>query len=102
MIIVTGTARFGEGEIERLRDSMAATVAASRAEDGCDHYAYAADVSDPNLLHISERWRDEAAIEAHFAAPHMATFMGVLGQAKIEALSVRMYEAKYLKTLLGE
>jgi len=102
MIIVTGTARFGEGEIERLRGAFATNIEATRAEDGCEHYAYAVDVSDPNLLHISERWRDGSAIEAHMAAPHMATFMGVLGKAKIEALSVKMYRADYLKTLLGE
>ena len=101
MIVVTGTARFGEGEIPRLKQAMAETVAATGAEDGCDHYAYGVDISDPNLLHISERWRDEAALEAHMQAPHMATFMAVLGEAKIEALSVRMYRAGYVRTLLG-
>jgi quinol monooxygenase YgiN len=102
MIIVTGTARFGEGEIDRLRSDFETNIAATRGEPGCDHYAYAVDVSDPNLLHISERWSDEAAIEAHMAAPHMATFMAILGKAKVEALSVKMYRADYLKTLLGE
>ena len=102
MIIVSGTARFGDGEVERLKEAMAANIEATRAEDGCEHYAYAVDLSDPNLLHISERWSDEAAIEAHMGTPHMASFMGVLGAAKIEALSVRMYEASYRKTLLGE
>jgi len=102
MIIVTGTARFGAGEIERLSRHFEANIEATRAEDGCEHYAYAVDVSDPNLLHITERWSDEAAIEAHMGAPHMARFMAVLGEAKIEALSVKMYRADYLRTLLGE
>jgi quinol monooxygenase YgiN len=102
MIIVTGTARFGDGEIDRLRGDFAANIEATRSEDGCEHYAYAVDVSDPNLLHISERWRDVAAIEAHMAAPHMARFMASLGAAKIEALSVKMYRGDYLKTLLGD
>ena len=102
MIIVTGTARFGAGEIERLNEAMAANVAATRAEDGCDHYSYAVDIAEPDLLHISERWRDEAAIEAHMASAHMATFMAVLGEARIEALSVRMYRADFVRTLLGQ
>jgi len=101
MIIVTGTARFAAGEVERLRADFATNIAATRAERGCEHYAYGIDVSDPDLLHITERWVDEAAIEAHMASPHMARFMAVLGEAKIEALSVRMYEADFLKTLLG-
>ena len=102
MIIVTGTARFGEGEIERLRDTLAATVAATRAEEGCEHYCYAVDISDPRLLRISERWRDEASIEAHMQAPHMATLMAALGEAKLEGLSVKMYRSQYLRTLLGD
>jgi quinol monooxygenase YgiN len=102
MIIVTGTARFGEGEIARLRGAMAANVEATRGEDGCEHYSYGVDISDPDLLHISERWRDEAAIEAHMKAPHMQSFMAELGEAEIEALSVRMYRSELAGTLLGE
>ena len=101
MIIVTGMARFGEGEIERLKDAFAANIAATRAEDGCLAYAYAVDIADPNLLHISEQWRDEAAVNAHMTAPHMGPLMAALGSAKIEALSVKAYEATFQKTLLG-
>ena len=102
MIIVTGEARFGEGEIERLREVLAANIAATRAEDGCIAYSYAVDVVDPNLLRISEQWRDEAAVTAHMTAPHMGTLMAALGTARIEALSVKGYDATYWKTLLGE
>lgn len=101
MIIVTGEARFGAGEIERLKDDFAANIAATRAEDGCLAYCYAVDIADPNLLHISERWRDEAAVDAHMTAPHMGPFMAALGAAKIEALSVKAYRASDWKTLLG-
>ena len=101
MIIVTGEARFGEGEIARLREAFADNIAATRAEEGCLHYSYAVDIADPNLLHISEQWRDEAAVDAHMTAPHMGPFMAALGSAKIEALSVKSSDATYLKTLLG-
>lgn len=101
MIIVTGEARFGEGEIARLRDALASNIAATRAEDGCLSYSYAVDLEDPNLLRISEHWRDEAAVNAHITAPHMGPFMAALGAAKIEALSVKSYDATYQKTLLG-
>ena len=101
MIIVTGMARFGEGEIARLKDVLAANVAATRAEEGCLQYSYGVDLEDPNLLHISEQWRDEAAVNAHMTAPHMGPLMAALGAAKIESLSVKSYDATYQKTLLG-
>ena len=101
MIIVTGQVRFGEGEIERLRGTLQRTIEATRNEDGCEHYSYAVDLADPSLLHISEQWRDEIAIDAHMGSPHIAELGGALATAKVEALSVKAYEARYIKTLLG-
>ena len=101
MIIVTGEVRFGEGEIERLTPVFAKNIAATRAEDGCEAYAYAADVGDPNLLHVAEQWRDQDAIDAHMTTPHMGELMAALGTAKIEAMKIDAYEARFLKTILG-
>lgn len=101
MIIVTGTARFGEGEIERLRDALAENVAATRAEAGCSHYAYAVDLSDPNLLHVTEWWEDQESMKAHMATPHMAKLMATLGEAKIEGLSIKAYDAEFRGNVLG-
>jgi quinol monooxygenase YgiN len=101
MIIVTGTARFADGEIARIRDALVKNVAATRAEAGCARYNYSVDIGDPNLLHIAEEWSDEEAIASHMAAPHMAELMGALGEAKLETISVNAYEAHFLKTILG-
>lgn len=101
MIVVVGEVRFGAGEVARLKDGFARAIKATRAEDGCDHYAYSVDLGDPDLLHVSERWRDEAALDAHMQAPHMAELGALLHAAKIEAISIKAYEARYVKTLLG-
>ena len=102
MIIVTGTVRFGDGEIERLKEAMARNVDATRAEEGCEGYAYAVDISDPNLLHVNERWSDDDAIQRHMASPHMGEFMAQVGQSKVEAMSIKAYEATFLRTVLGQ
>ena len=102
MIIVNGTVRFGAGEIDRLREAMARNVEATRAEPGCEHYAYAIDISDPDLLHVAERWSDEAAIGEHMASAHMAAFMAEIGASKVEALSIKAYEATFLRNVLGD
>ncbi|HYE29703.1 MAG TPA: putative quinol monooxygenase [Allosphingosinicella sp.] len=102
MIIVNGTVRFGAGEIDRLKEAMARNVEATRAEEGCEHYAYAVDITDPNLLHVSERWRDDAAIERHMTTPHMGEFMALVGASKVEGMSIKAYEARFLRNVLGE
>ncbi|WP_156256043.1 putative quinol monooxygenase [Sandarakinorhabdus oryzae] len=71
MILVTGTIRLPADGVTRALPAMAAMVAASRAEPGCLAYAYAQDLFDPTLIHVVERWRDRAALAAHFATPHL-------------------------------
>ncbi len=102
MIIVTGEVRFAPGELERLRPAMREAIEASRSDDGCESYSYAVDLLEPDVLRISERWRDRAALDAHMRQPHLLGFIGMIRSAKVEAMSVRMYDARSGETLLGE
>lgn len=101
MIVVMGHASLAPGEIERMADAMAAQVAATNAEEGCLHYGFSRDLNDPDRLIISERWRDRAALDAHFTAPHMATFNAVLASAKVLDLSIKAYENDEVRVLMG-
>jgi quinol monooxygenase YgiN len=74
MLIVAGTVRVPPGNLDGLRPHMAAMMAASRAEDGCLAYGYAEDVAEPGLIHVFERWGNQAALDAHFRTPHMAVW----------------------------
>ena len=75
MLIVLAKAKVGEGAMEPARAAIADMVAASNAEAGCIAYAFTQDVLDPSVLHIVEKWVDDAALAAHFATPHMAAFL---------------------------
>jgi quinol monooxygenase YgiN len=73
-LIIAGTVRVPPENLERFKPHMQAMLAASRAEDGCLEYSYAVDVAEPGLIRIFEAWRDQPALDAHFQAPHMATW----------------------------
>ena len=49
-------------------------IAATRAEAGCISYELLADAATPGEFMVVEQWKDQAAIEAHFAAPHFKAF----------------------------
>jgi quinol monooxygenase YgiN len=100
MIIVTGAVRFGNGELERLRSALLRNVETSRKETGCEAYSYAVDLSEPNLLRITEMWRDEAALDAH--TRKLAELMAPLEGANIEGMSITAYEARFLRNIVGE
>ena len=69
MIVVMGTIEMAEGEIDRLHDEMAKQMTATQAEDGCEQYIFSRDVTNPDTLLISERWRDDDALAAHGKTP---------------------------------
>lgn len=89
LVTVMGQIHVAAGEVERLRLEIGAMTIATRAEQGCQLYAFSRDVIDPDVLYIAERWRDRAALDAHFATAHMATFNRVLSGATITRLDVR-------------
>lgn len=69
----------GQRPISRQLLSAARTMgAATRAEAGCLDYRMAVDVERPEVLILVERWRDEAALRAHFQTPHMQEFRAAL------------------------
>ena len=74
MLIVAGTVRVPAENLDRLRPHMATMMAASQGEDGCLDYNYAEDVTEPGLIHVFERWRDQDALDAHVTTSHMAAW----------------------------
>jgi quinol monooxygenase YgiN len=73
-LLIAGTVRVPPQNVEAFRPHMREMMAASQAEDGCLDYNYAEDVTQPGLMHVFERWRDYAALEAHFQTAHIATW----------------------------
>jgi quinol monooxygenase YgiN len=72
MILIIGTIRIPPEQLEAALPAMRAMAEASRAEDGCLHYAYAEDVLEPDLIRVSELWRDQSALDRHFDSAHLA------------------------------
>lgn len=93
MLIVLAKAKLGAGALDALKAPIADMVAASNAEDGCLGYSFTTDVLDPSIMHIVEKWQDEAALAAHFAAPHMATFQAAIAEVDITILEAIKYHA---------
>ena len=72
MLLIVGTVRLPPENLDAARPVMQRMVEASRAEPGCLDYGYAEDVLEPGLIHVKELWTDQAALDRHFAAPHLA------------------------------
>ncbi|MCW1382600.1 antibiotic biosynthesis monooxygenase [Novosphingobium sp. KCTC 2891] len=92
MMIVMGTFRVPAANIPAILPAMERVVSATRAEDGCLLYAYSQDVFDPELIHVSEKWRDRAALAAHFKAPHMTAWVKERAAFGLFDRQIRLFE----------
>jgi quinol monooxygenase YgiN len=92
VLLIIGTIRLPAENVAAARGAMTAMATASRREDGCIEYGYAEDVLDPGLIHVKERWRDRAALDAHFQAPHIAAWRAAWPTFGIGERSLTLYE----------
>ncbi|PBB43389.1 antibiotic biosynthesis monooxygenase [Mesorhizobium sp. WSM3866] len=93
MLLIIGTIRLPPDRLEQARPAMGRMISASRAEAGCLAYSYAQDVLDPGLIHVSEAWRDRAALEAHFKSAHIAEWRASWAELGIGDRKLALYEA---------
>ena len=95
MIIVTGVIELDPEDVWPAMTAAARMVAATEEEPGCLTYRFYQDISNQQRFRVYEEWADEAALKAHFAAPHMAEF-----RSKLKKL--RVIERKIVKFEPGE
>ncbi len=93
MIIVMGSFRLALENFAAAQPMMDKVIAATRAEDGCLLYAYSRDVVDPGLVRVSEKWRDRAALDAHFQATHMKVWAAERASLGLTERDITMFES---------
>ena len=67
------------GEEEAVERALRTMAPLSRAEPGCIAYQIHRDPDNPRVFFLYECWADQAALDAHAAAPHFKEH--VLGDA---------------------
>ena len=67
--------RIKPGERKRFLDAIEAdTLGSERDEPGCYRFNVLQDAKDENVYYFYEVYKDQAALEAHRAAPHYAVW----------------------------
>jgi quinol monooxygenase YgiN len=94
MIIVTVEVDVEPGAADKVKNSIATMETATRAEEGCNLYAFSVDISDSSKIRVVELWRSMDDIKAHMASPHMAEFNQAMGAIRPKGLSIKAYEVE--------
>jgi len=93
MLIIAVDMIAAPGQLESLKQALRAMIAPTLQEDGCLRYQFYQDQEDPNKVLFYEHWRDQAAIDAHFAAPHFVRLGEQLPDLLAEDPVIKIYQA---------
>lgn len=93
MIVVNAVIESTEADIAAMKDAIQVMETASRAESGCNDYTFSVEVNNPNIIRVTEQWDTMAALNAHFAEPHMTVFQQAMAANPPKSVNATFYEA---------
>jgi quinol monooxygenase YgiN len=99
-ILVTGTIDLDPANRDQAIATFTECMVATRAEDGCEHYSFAADVEDPGRFHVSEQWASQEAMDTHMQTPHLAALMTAMGTLGVTGASLTKWDGATASKLM--
>jgi quinol monooxygenase YgiN len=88
MIVIEGKIVLDPSKKSEAAEAAIEMMQATRAEAGNVEYAFTWDLVEDGVLRVIEKWEDDAALDAHMKAPHMAAFTGKMGGFGIQGMEV--------------
>lgn len=92
MIVIIGTLIVEPSQRDALLEAAKAAMEGTRQEEGCLHYCFTADLVDPSVVHLVERWESEAPLEPHLKTEHIRTFGRAIRPLEVTRGDFTIYE----------
>jgi len=99
MLIVAGEIEIDPANREKAIAAALEMMEATRREAGCLSYTLSGDLAHPGRFRIFEEWKSQAALDEHFATPHMAAFQGKAAMLGVKGMKVQKYEVASVSPL---
>jgi quinol monooxygenase YgiN len=87
-MIIYATYRIHQDDVAAFADIAVRMATEATSRDGCLFLDVVQNVGDPTTFRLVESWRDQAALDKHFANP---AFHGVLKEAR--QLRIEFYQS---------
>ena len=92
MLVIGGRIQIDAASRDAAIAAATEVMRETRKEKGCISYTYSTDLEDDSVFHIFEEWESQDALDAHFKAPHMATFQGAIAGFGVKGMDIKRYE----------
>lgn len=92
MIVISAVLKIDPARHADFSAAATAMTAATLEEPGCGSYRFAITCDDPGTAIVMEEWEDQAALDLHFATPHMAAFRDAVAGIMLAGSVATKYE----------
>jgi len=92
MLVIAGTVTIDPARREEAMTAAVVMMEETRREPGNLAYVFSGDFESEAVVHIFEHWESQEALDAHFAAPHMAKFQKTLAGLGLQDMSVQKFQ----------
>jgi quinol monooxygenase YgiN len=92
MLVIAGTIRIDPAKRDEASAAAIEIMKETHKEEGNLAYSFSADLSDPGLIYIFEKWQDQEALDFHFKTPHMAAFQKAAGGLGVKEMNLEKFE----------
>jgi len=93
MLAIIARVELAAGDADAYIKAAAPLVAPTLEEPGCQWYAMARDICNPDVIWISEQWESQQALDDHLRTPQIKKFLEVASVLNVLSMEARQYEA---------
>ena len=92
MLCVFAFVKARPGKEEEVRSILSAAVALTHQDPDCLQYDLHVGLGDPGSFAFYERWRDQAALDAHLKMPYIQSFFARIPELLSEPPTMKSYK----------
>lgn len=92
MLVIAGEIEIDPAQRDAAIAAALRMMEETRREAGCISYTFTGDFADAGRFRVFEEWESQAALDAHFASPHMAAFQAAVGGLGVKRVAIQRYE----------
>ena len=90
--MITALVKLAPGNEEQFLSEAKGMIEATLAEEGNIGYQLLKDPFTPDRYMFMEEWRDDAAIDVHFAMPHFGAFGRAIAPMLASPLEIKIID----------
>ena len=91
-LVIAATVEIQPDKVEQFRQATESLITGSRAETGCISYSMYESATEQNKFFFFEEWKDQAAVDSHFATQHFKDFGKLLDETGTGPAIVKILE----------